>query len=144
MIWVVFSAASYKVPVLPFGSCVTGYVGERCQFSDLEWWEQQHAERVKVRNITIAVCVAVLVLLLLLGTLAAYCSRYCSKTCSGNAWQRDRGAVTGGSWRRTCAVLQPVEIAITSLLLFCFSVMGSVNNSQIFWLVPSLQYSHGF
>lgn len=104
MIWVVFSAASYKVPVLPFGSCVTGYVGERCQFSDLEWWEQQHAERVKVRNITIAVCVAVLVLLLLLGTLAAYCSRYCSQTCAGNAWQRDRGAVTGGLRRRTCAV----------------------------------------
>ncbi|XP_015717481.1 pro-epidermal growth factor isoform X2 [Coturnix japonica] len=54
-------------------NCVTGYVGERCQFSDLEWWEQQHAERVKVRNITIAVCIAVL--LLLLGSLAAYCSR---------------------------------------------------------------------
>ncbi|KAF1483604.1 Pro-epidermal growth factor, partial [Pygoscelis antarcticus] len=57
-------------------NCVTGYVGERCQFSDLEWWEQQHAKRVKVRNITIAVCVAVLVLLLLLGSLAAYCHRY--------------------------------------------------------------------
>uniref|UniRef100_A0A8B9D6U4 Pro-epidermal growth factor n=1 Tax=Anser cygnoides TaxID=8845 RepID=A0A8B9D6U4_ANSCY len=124
-------------------NCVTGYVGERCQFSDLEWWEQQHAERVKVRNITIAVCVAVLVLLLLLGTLAAYCSRYCSQTCAGNAWRRDRGAIAGGSWRRTCAVPQPVEIAITSLLLSCFSVMGSVNNSQVFWLVPSLQYSHG-
>ncbi|XP_075607562.1 pro-epidermal growth factor isoform X2 [Balearica regulorum gibbericeps] len=36
-------------------NCVTGYVGERCQFSDLEWWEQQHAERVKMRNITITV-----------------------------------------------------------------------------------------
>ncbi|KAF1541505.1 Pro-epidermal growth factor, partial [Eudyptes schlegeli] len=57
-------------------NCVTGYVGERCQFSDLEWWEQQHAKRVKMRNITIAVCVAVLVLLLLLGSLAAYCHRY--------------------------------------------------------------------
>ncbi|NXL31921.1 EGF factor, partial [Glaucidium brasilianum] len=56
-------------------NCVTGYVGERCQFSDLEWWEQQHAERVKMRNITITVCVAVLVLLLLLGSLAAYCHR---------------------------------------------------------------------
>ncbi|KAM6429477.1 pro-epidermal growth factor [Rhynochetos jubatus] len=56
-------------------NCVTGYVGERCQFSDLEWWEQQHVERVKMRNITIAVCVAVLVLLLLLGSLAAYCRR---------------------------------------------------------------------
>uniref|UniRef100_A0A803XP43 Pro-epidermal growth factor n=1 Tax=Meleagris gallopavo TaxID=9103 RepID=A0A803XP43_MELGA len=61
-------------------NCVTGYVGERCQFSDLEWWEQQHAERVKVRNITIAVCIAVL--LLLLGSLATYCSRsknFCKK-----------------------------------------------------------------
>ncbi|NXP02498.1 EGF factor, partial [Thinocorus orbignyianus] len=57
-------------------NCVTGYVGERCQFSDLEWWEQQHAERVKMRNITITVCIAVLVLLLLLGSLAAYCHRY--------------------------------------------------------------------
>ncbi|NWY60779.1 EGF factor, partial [Chionis minor] len=56
-------------------NCVTGYVGERCQFSDLEWWEQQHAERVKMRNITIMVCTAVLVLLLLLGSLAAYCHR---------------------------------------------------------------------
>ncbi|XP_063192732.1 pro-epidermal growth factor isoform X2 [Chroicocephalus ridibundus] len=56
-------------------NCVTGYVGERCQFSDLEWWEQQHAERVKMRNITITVCAAVLVLLLLLGSLAAYCHR---------------------------------------------------------------------
>ncbi|NXD62642.1 EGF factor, partial [Eolophus roseicapillus] len=57
-------------------NCVTGYVGERCQFSDLEWWEQQHAERVKMRNITITVCIAGLVLLLLLGFLAAYCHRY--------------------------------------------------------------------
>ncbi|NXF04192.1 EGF factor, partial [Smithornis capensis] len=57
-------------------NCVTGYVGERCQFSDLEWWEQQHAERVKMRNITVTVCVVVLVLLLLLGFLAAYCHRY--------------------------------------------------------------------
>ncbi|NXX80875.1 EGF factor, partial [Urocolius indicus] len=57
-------------------NCVTGYVGERCQFSDLEWWEQQQAERVKMRNITIIVCVAVLLLLLLFGSLAAYCHRY--------------------------------------------------------------------
>ncbi|XP_009067760.1 PREDICTED: pro-epidermal growth factor-like, partial [Acanthisitta chloris] len=56
-------------------NCVTGYVGERCQFSDLEWWEQQRAERLKMRNITITVCAAVLVLLLLLGFLAAYCHR---------------------------------------------------------------------
>lgn len=75
MICVFSSAASYKACLLPFGSCVTGYVGERCQFSDLEWWEQQHAERVKMRNITITVCVTGLALLLLLGFLAAYCRR---------------------------------------------------------------------
>ncbi|NWI93532.1 EGF factor, partial [Pitta sordida] len=56
-------------------NCVTGYVGERCQFSDLEWWDHQQAERVKMRNITITVCVVVLVLLLLLGFMAAYCHR---------------------------------------------------------------------
>ncbi|NXN99683.1 EGF factor, partial [Rhinopomastus cyanomelas] len=57
-------------------NCVMGYVGERCQFSDLEWWEQQHTEQVKRRNITITVCLAVLVvLLLLLGFLTAYCHR---------------------------------------------------------------------
>ncbi|CAM4559537.1 unnamed protein product [Caretta caretta] len=56
-------------------TCVTGYVGERCQFSDLEWWEHQHVEQIKKRNITIAVCIVVLILLLLLGSLAAYCYR---------------------------------------------------------------------
>ncbi|XP_074849534.1 pro-epidermal growth factor isoform X3 [Carettochelys insculpta] len=56
-------------------TCVTGYVGERCQFSDLEWWEQQRVEQIKKRNVTIAVCIVVLILLLLLGSLAAYCCR---------------------------------------------------------------------
>ncbi|XP_062430858.1 pro-epidermal growth factor [Rhea pennata] len=56
-------------------NCVTGYVGERCQFSDLEWWEQQNAEQVKMRNVTIAVCIAAVLLLLLLGSLTAYCYR---------------------------------------------------------------------
>lgn len=76
------------------GSCVTGYVGERCQFSDLEWWEQQRAGRAKVRNMAITACAATLALLLLLGLLAAYCHRYCCQTrpngsCSsadGNSW----------------------------------------------------------
>ncbi|KAM9381860.1 pro-epidermal growth factor [Phaethornis superciliosus] len=56
-------------------NCVMGYVGERCQFSDLEWWEQHHAERVKMQNVVIAVCIAALVLLLLLGFLLTYCHR---------------------------------------------------------------------
>ncbi|XP_019355690.1 pro-epidermal growth factor isoform X1 [Alligator mississippiensis] len=56
-------------------NCVAGYVGERCQFSDLEWWEKQHVEQMKVRNITVTVCIVVLLLLLFLGSLCAYCYR---------------------------------------------------------------------
>ncbi|KAL2304938.1 hypothetical protein Nmel_006898 [Mimus melanotis] len=57
-------------------NCVTGYVGERCQFSDLEWWEQQRSGRAKVRSIAITAGAAGLALLaLLLGALAACCHR---------------------------------------------------------------------
>uniref|UniRef100_A0A8D2MCY2 Epidermal growth factor n=1 Tax=Zonotrichia albicollis TaxID=44394 RepID=A0A8D2MCY2_ZONAL len=61
------------------GSCVTGYVGERCQFSDLEWWEQHRAGRAKVRSIAITAGAAagLALLLLLLGALAALRRRYC-------------------------------------------------------------------
>uniref|UniRef100_A0A8D0L605 Pro-epidermal growth factor n=1 Tax=Sphenodon punctatus TaxID=8508 RepID=A0A8D0L605_SPHPU len=53
--------------------CVAGYVGERCQFSDLKWWEQQHVEQIKKRHVLLAVCLAVLILLLLLGACITYC-----------------------------------------------------------------------
>uniref|UniRef100_A0A8C8RRU4 Pro-epidermal growth factor n=1 Tax=Pelusios castaneus TaxID=367368 RepID=A0A8C8RRU4_9SAUR len=53
-------------------TCVAGYVGERCQFSDLEWWDQQRVGHIRTRNITIAVCMVLLILLLLLGCLAVY------------------------------------------------------------------------
>ncbi|XP_051821075.1 pro-epidermal growth factor isoform X2 [Antechinus flavipes] len=46
--------------------CVVGYVGERCQHSDLEWWEMRHMAKAKQHNITMAVCIIVLVLMLLL------------------------------------------------------------------------------
>ncbi|XP_074131523.1 pro-epidermal growth factor isoform X3 [Sminthopsis crassicaudata] len=46
--------------------CVVGYVGERCQHSDLEWWEMRHMAKARQQNITVAVCIIVLVLLLLL------------------------------------------------------------------------------
>nr|XP_057914097.1 pro-epidermal growth factor [Doryrhamphus excisus] len=45
-------------------NCVSGYMGERCQFSDLEWWELQQAEKEKRRNVVIAACMVVLVCLL--------------------------------------------------------------------------------
>uniref|UniRef100_A0A672HRA5 Epidermal growth factor n=1 Tax=Salarias fasciatus TaxID=181472 RepID=A0A672HRA5_SALFA len=45
-------------------NCVSGYMGERCQFSDLEWLELQQAEKEKRRNVAIAACMVVLVSLL--------------------------------------------------------------------------------
>uniref|UniRef100_A0A8C3R3J9 Pro-epidermal growth factor n=1 Tax=Cyanoderma ruficeps TaxID=181631 RepID=A0A8C3R3J9_9PASS len=87
-------------------NCVTGYVGERCQFSDLEWWEQQRAGQAKVRNMAITACAAALALLLLLGLLAAYCHRYCCQTWpNGNCSSADRNS-------------------------FCFSVTGCVNSTE--------------
>uniref|UniRef100_A0A667ZPV4 Epidermal growth factor n=1 Tax=Myripristis murdjan TaxID=586833 RepID=A0A667ZPV4_9TELE len=45
-------------------NCASGYVGERCQFSDLEWWELQQAEQEKRRNVVIAACMVLLITLL--------------------------------------------------------------------------------
>ncbi|XP_051785718.1 pro-epidermal growth factor isoform X2 [Erpetoichthys calabaricus] len=56
-------------------NCVTGYMGERCQFSDLEWWELQREEEEKKRNLTIAVCMIILVLVLTVGACVTYCNR---------------------------------------------------------------------
>lgn len=54
-------------------SCVSGYMGERCQFSDLEWWELQQAEEEKRRNVVIAACMVVLVSLLSIAACVTYC-----------------------------------------------------------------------
>nr|XP_015200772.1 PREDICTED: pro-epidermal growth factor isoform X1 [Lepisosteus oculatus] len=54
-------------------NCVKGYMGERCQFSDLEWWELQQKEEEKRRSLTIAVCMVILISLLS----AAACITYC-------------------------------------------------------------------
>ncbi|KAL0974310.1 hypothetical protein UPYG_G00218670 [Umbra pygmaea] len=50
-------------------NCISGYMGERCQYSDLEWWDLQQTEQQKRRNTVIAVCMVVLVTLL---SIAAY------------------------------------------------------------------------
>ncbi|KAF3694159.1 Pro-epidermal growth factor [Channa argus] len=57
------------------GCCVTGYMGERCQFSDLEWWELQQAEEEKRRNVVIAACMVVLISLLSIAACVTYCYR---------------------------------------------------------------------
>ncbi|XP_069486834.1 pro-epidermal growth factor isoform X2 [Ambystoma mexicanum] len=52
--------------------CASGFVGSRCQFSNLNWWEQQHVEELERRNVTIAACMVTLTLLLALGSWVAY------------------------------------------------------------------------
>ncbi|XP_045885734.1 pro-epidermal growth factor isoform X1 [Micropterus dolomieu] len=54
-------------------NCVSGYMGERCQFSDLEWWEHQQAEERKRRNVVIAACLVVLISLLSIAACVTYC-----------------------------------------------------------------------
>ncbi|XP_036069941.1 pro-epidermal growth factor [Oryzias melastigma] len=56
-------------------NCVPGYMGERCQFSDLEWLELQRAEKEKRKNVTIAACAVVLLSLLALIACVTYCFR---------------------------------------------------------------------
>ncbi|KAK2848860.1 hypothetical protein Q5P01_008694 [Channa striata] len=56
-------------------NCMTGYMGERCQFSDLEWWELQQAEEEKRRNVVIAVCMVVLISSLSIAACVTYCYR---------------------------------------------------------------------
>uniref|UniRef100_A0A3B4T8X9 Epidermal growth factor n=1 Tax=Seriola dumerili TaxID=41447 RepID=A0A3B4T8X9_SERDU len=55
------------------GACVSGYMGERCQFSDLEWWDLQQAEEEKRRNMVIAACMVVLISLLSIAACVTYC-----------------------------------------------------------------------
>ncbi|XP_058653064.1 pro-epidermal growth factor isoform X2 [Onychostoma macrolepis] len=54
-------------------NCVLGYMGERCQFSDLEWWELQQAEEEKRRNMAIAMCIVLLITLLSVAACITYC-----------------------------------------------------------------------
>ncbi|KAM4621919.1 pro-epidermal growth factor [Polymixia lowei] len=54
-------------------NCVSGYMGERCQFNDLEWWELQRAEQEKRRNVAIAASMVVLITLLSIAACGTYC-----------------------------------------------------------------------
>uniref|UniRef100_A0AAY5KCG9 EGF-like domain-containing protein n=1 Tax=Esox lucius TaxID=8010 RepID=A0AAY5KCG9_ESOLU len=53
--------------------CIAGYMGERCQFSDLEWWELQQTEHHKRRNVAVAVSMLVLITLLSIAACITYC-----------------------------------------------------------------------
>uniref|UniRef100_A0A3Q2YUJ3 Epidermal growth factor n=1 Tax=Hippocampus comes TaxID=109280 RepID=A0A3Q2YUJ3_HIPCM len=56
-------------------NCVAGYMGERCQFSDLEWWELQQAEEERRRNVVVASCMVLLICLLSIAACVTYCYR---------------------------------------------------------------------
>ncbi|XP_036406633.1 pro-epidermal growth factor [Megalops cyprinoides] len=62
---------SYGCKQVPL--CAPGYMGERCQFSDLEWRELQQAEKEKRLKLTIAACMVGLVSLLSLAACLTYC-----------------------------------------------------------------------
>ncbi|KAM9376182.1 pro-epidermal growth factor [Pholidichthys leucotaenia] len=53
-------------------NCMSGYMGERCQFSDLEWLELQRAEERK-KNMVITACMVVLISLLSIIACVTYC-----------------------------------------------------------------------
>uniref|UniRef100_A0A4W4ENW8 EGF-like domain-containing protein n=1 Tax=Electrophorus electricus TaxID=8005 RepID=A0A4W4ENW8_ELEEL len=56
-------------------NCVAGYMGERCQFSDMEWWDLQQAEQETRRNVAIVVCLVLLLLLISVTASLTYCYR---------------------------------------------------------------------
>ncbi|XP_051901434.1 pro-epidermal growth factor isoform X2 [Pristis pectinata] len=57
-------------------NCPKGYMGERCEYSDLQWWELHRVEEEKRRNVVIAVCMMVLICLLSVGACVTYCIRH--------------------------------------------------------------------
>nr|XP_056711002.1 pro-epidermal growth factor [Euleptes europaea] len=77
-------------------NCAKGYLGERCQFSDLEWWEQQHVKQTKKWNLTTAVFLALLFLVLLLGVGSLYSysrqQRFCKKDPCAEVTKDARGS----------------------------------------------------
>uniref|UniRef100_A0A3P9P011 Epidermal growth factor n=1 Tax=Poecilia reticulata TaxID=8081 RepID=A0A3P9P011_POERE len=56
-------------------NCVRGYIGERCQFSDLEWLELRQAEKEKERNLVIGGCMVALISIISITACITYCFR---------------------------------------------------------------------
>ncbi|KAK9398788.1 pro-epidermal growth factor [Crotalus adamanteus] len=71
-------------------NCVKGYLGDRCQFSDLEWWEEQHEMKIKKQNIATAVFFAGLFLVLLFGGGAFYYYRRQQRFSKREPYVEDR------------------------------------------------------
>ncbi|XP_063166798.1 pro-epidermal growth factor [Candoia aspera] len=78
-------------------NCAKGYLGERCQFSDLEWWEQQHVMHMKKQNIATAAFLAMLFLVLLLGVGAFFFYRRQQKFSKREPYVEDRIDITCNS-----------------------------------------------
>ncbi|XP_070804594.1 pro-epidermal growth factor [Pituophis catenifer annectens] len=71
-------------------NCAKGYLGDRCQFSDLEWWEQQREMQIKKQNIATAAVLAALFLVLLLGVAAFYFYRRQQRFSKREPYAEDR------------------------------------------------------
>ncbi|XP_053735965.1 pro-epidermal growth factor isoform X3 [Synchiropus splendidus] len=56
-------------------NCLSGYMGERCQFNDLEWWDLQQSEQQKRRTMVIAASMMVFLFLLTIIAFLAFCYR---------------------------------------------------------------------
>ncbi|KAM9795146.1 LOW QUALITY PROTEIN: pro-epidermal growth factor [Neosynchiropus ocellatus] len=56
-------------------NCLSGYMGERCQFNDLEWWELQQSEQQKRRTMVIAAAMVVFLFLLTIIAFLTFCYR---------------------------------------------------------------------
>ncbi|XP_054886331.1 pro-epidermal growth factor-like [Poeciliopsis prolifica] len=56
-------------------NCIRGYLGARCQFSDLEWLELQQAEKEKERNLVIGGCMVALISIISITACITYCFR---------------------------------------------------------------------
>ncbi|XP_053559518.1 pro-epidermal growth factor isoform X2 [Bombina bombina] len=56
-------------------NCAPGYVGNRCQLADLEWWAPR-VKQIKIRNISIVVCLVILLLVMGLVSFAIYYYRH--------------------------------------------------------------------
>ncbi|KAM8848876.1 pro-epidermal growth factor isoform 1-T1 [Synchiropus picturatus] len=54
-------------------NCLSGYMGERCQFNDLEWWDLQQSEQQKRRTMVIAASMVVFLFLLTIIAFLTFC-----------------------------------------------------------------------
>ncbi|XP_072291301.1 pro-epidermal growth factor [Eucyclogobius newberryi] len=127
-------------------NCVSGYMGERCQISDLEWWELQRAQEHKRRNITVAACIVGLLSLLSIVACVTYCygtPRLFAKKRPDDSMSETSGTVDSlfqrangtrfslTAEREVCPVLGCPRRAVCSSCSSCSSEPGDMDHSEL-------------